>query len=54
MHSQTLAELFYPNLVVDGLPDADQAATALHHGVRTLRQQDDRPWFWAPYVHIGP
>jgi tetratricopeptide (TPR) repeat protein len=35
--------------------DASSTAAALNTAVLTLRQsRPGEPWFWAPYVHIGP
>jgi len=35
--------------------DAHNTAIALNAAVLTLRQRyADQPWFWAPYIHIGP
>ncbi|MFF0721648.1 CHAT domain-containing protein [Micromonospora sp. NPDC003816] len=37
------------------LSGADDAASALHQAVRTLRAaQPDRPALWAPFLHVGP
>ena len=47
----------YCRLVHDGTFDAAGAAEALHHAVRTNRDQPDnrrQPSRWAPFLHTGP
>ncbi|MFI5953244.1 CHAT domain-containing protein [Cryptosporangium sp. NPDC051539] len=50
-----LTDLLYRALAEDGTPDPAQAATALHHALRSLRaRRPGRPVLWMPYLHIGP
>jgi hypothetical protein len=51
-----MTRAFYGHLTNDGAsaPDTANAATALHHAVRDLRDQyPDNPETWAAYLHVG-
>jgi CHAT domain-containing protein len=48
----------YSHLIRDSEPDSTQAAYALHHAVRCLREQleeSGQPSFlsWVPFIHVG-
>lgn len=50
-----IAEEVYARLVSGGHLNADNAAEALHHAVRALRDEHpERPAIWTPLVHTGP
>ncbi|MFH8519673.1 hypothetical protein ACH4CE_32200 [Streptomyces gelaticus] len=45
----------YSAMEHNGVPNAANAATALHAAVRALRDRHPHsPLHWAPYVHVGP
>ena len=49
-----VAGLFYGGITHSG-PDPGPSAQALHHAMRSLRQDYPRnPLLWAPYIHLGP
>ena len=50
-----VADAVYTELTRNGSPDPARAAEALHHAIRTLRQEDrtNNPLLWAPYIHLG-
>jgi CHAT domain-containing protein len=53
-HAPEVTASVYRTLTATGQPDATQAARALHHAVRALRQAyPDQPLVWAPYLHTG-
>jgi CHAT domain-containing protein len=46
---------FYRHQLAEGTFRPSEAATALHHAVRALRETTrTRPSLWAPFVHTGP
>jgi CHAT domain-containing protein len=50
-----IANAVYASLTSGDKPDPGQAAEALHHAIRSLREQDPtNPLLWAPYLHFGP
>ena len=50
-----VAAAVYDAVMRNGLPQADGAATALHHAVRRLRDgRRSRPSVWTPFAHTGP
>jgi CHAT domain-containing protein len=50
-----LAERFYAAVTVNGRPDSQLTAYALHEATQALRRQyPDRPYRWMSYIHIGP
>ena len=53
--ASTVAATFYAGLrTATGSLDADQAAHALHHAVRAIRDTHPRlPFLWAAYLHVG-
>ncbi len=54
-HAPAVARRFYAGLTHGGALDVDRSATALHTAVGWLRARyPDRPWIWAPYIHVGP
>ena len=49
-----VADATYATLTSMGKPSPDQAAEALHHAVRSLRERYPAdPLLWAPYIHLG-
>jgi CHAT domain-containing protein len=53
-----IAREVYPRLICGPLPDSSQAAHALHHAVKRLRdelEQSGEPSFlsWVPFIHVG-
>ncbi len=50
-----VADTVYATLTATGTPNANHAATALHHAVLALRaKHPTEPLAWAPYLHAGP
>lgn len=57
-HAPLVAEEVYSHLICDPEPDGTQAAHALHHAVRCLREQLEESGkpsflFWVPFIHVG-
>ena len=50
----TVTEAVYPQLTANGRFEPEHAALALHHAVRTLRDEGARMGDWLPFVHNGP
>ena len=51
----TVTSGVYPQLLHDGILDPTNAAHALHHTIRSLRDaHPERPSTWAPCIHTGP
>jgi CHAT domain-containing protein len=53
-----IAREVYPRLICGPLPDSSQAAHALHHAVKRLRDELEKsgePSFlsWVPFIHVG-
>jgi len=48
-----VADEVYACLFMDKQPDHTQAAYALHHAVRQLRQQNVSFASWVPFIHVG-
>jgi hypothetical protein len=50
-----IADAVYTALDVGDGSDANRAAEALHHAIRSLYRADPaNPLQWAPYIHLGP
>ncbi|MFI5496791.1 CHAT domain-containing protein [Actinoplanes sp. NPDC051859] len=52
-HAADVATAVYRQLIAGGRPDAEHAATALHHTLTELRRTG-HPVDWAPFIHTGP
>jgi CHAT domain-containing protein len=53
-YAPIVADDVYARLFVDGQPDHTQAAHALHHAVRRLRERPGVSFAsWVPFIHIG-
>jgi CHAT domain-containing protein len=50
-----IADHVYSDLFNDTEPDSTKAALALHHAVKSLRQQEGDSAFlsWVPFIHVG-
>lgn len=50
-----VAEAVYRELTMDGVPQPQRSAAALHHAVRRLRDDPELgSSAWTPFIHIGP
>ncbi|MEV7008519.1 CHAT domain-containing protein [Streptosporangium sp. NPDC051022] len=44
----------YEHVATADGPDPSRAARAVHEAARRVREDEDEPFRWAPFVHIGP